>query len=194
MRRRIHPSLRLPNRLKLGASILEARRAVGLTQERLGQRLGLKGRAIYRWERNETAPSGRHRRALIREIHLLNPQAALNLQAALTAKTGKSYTVIGEPSIENATMNAARNDNSKSPGGPFTTPTLQVSGTTEHTSSVSQILEIAVLKMADELDLSPRRIRRALSHLLERLRDANLTLETVHVELSQLLARESSDR
>ncbi len=60
-----------------------------LTQAALGQRLELKGRAIYRWERNETAPSDRHRRVLIREIHLFNKQAALELQEAFSERTGQ---------------------------------------------------------------------------------------------------------
>jgi transcriptional regulator with XRE-family HTH domain len=182
-RKRIPKALRLPNRLQLGAAIVEARRATGLTQEILGQRLGLKGRAIYRWERNETAPNDRHRRALIREIHLLNAQAGLTLQAAFTAKTGKSYTVVSEPLVAEPSMKSARNDNSKSQG-PYLVPAPQIHKATEPTQSVSDTLEFAVLKMADELDASPRRVRRAFSRLLERLRASNLTLEAIQLELN----------
>ena len=78
-------------------------------------------------ERNEAAPSDRHRRTPIREIHLLNPQA--------------------------------------------------------------DIVECTVLKLADALDVSPRRVCRALSRLLERLRDANFTLDTIQVALNQMLTR-----
>jgi transcriptional regulator with XRE-family HTH domain len=188
-RKRIPLPQRLPSRLQLGASIVEARRATGLTQEILGQRLGLQGRAIYRWERNETAPNDRHRRTLIREIYLLNPQAGLALQAAFTVKTGKAYTVVSEPLVAEPSMKSARNDNSKSMG-PYLVPAPEIRKATEPTQLVLDILEFAVFKMADELDASPRRVRRALARLLERLREANVTLETIQLELTQMLARD----
>jgi transcriptional regulator with XRE-family HTH domain len=89
-------------RSKVGSSIREARRKAGLTQEHLGRRLGLKGRAIYRWERNETAPTGRHRGALIREIAAVSPEAATQLQAALDAaqsgvQAGAAAAAVAQP-------------------------------------------------------------------------------------------------
>ncbi len=185
-RRRIPLAQRLPNRLQLGASIVEARRAAGLAQETLGQRLGLQGRAIVRWERNETAPNDRHRRALIREIHLLNPQAGLALQAAVSAKTGKAYTVASEPVDAEPSISPAQNDNSKSQS-PFLVPAPK---TTETAQTVLDVLEFGVLKMADELDVAPRRVRRALSRLLERLREANVTLEPLQRELARVLTQD----
>ncbi len=186
-RRRIPPHLRLPARLKLGASILKARRAAGLTQEVLGQRLGLKGRAIYRWERNETAPSDRHRRALIREIHLLNAQAGLELQEALSKLTGKTYAVVGYAATQEPAPRSAQNENSASP---FVDASPRQLIAASSTQPASDLLDLAILKMADELDLAPRRARRALSRLLERLRTANFKWETLDAELERLLARE----
>jgi transcriptional regulator with XRE-family HTH domain len=182
-RRRLPLAQRLPTRLKLGDSIREARRAVGLTQESLGQRLGLKGRAIYRWERNETAPTGRHRPALIREIHLLNAQAGLKLQTALTTLTGKSYTVVSDPVIEGLAKQ------SPELGGPaiLVTGSPQQREVIDPKQGISGQLELAILKMADELDVSPRQVRRALSRFLERLPGANITLESIRVEVEHLL-------
>jgi len=68
--------------------------------------------------------------------------------------------------------------------------TTEVRNATETTQPVLDTLEFAVFKMADELDVSPRRARRALSRLLERLRAANLTLEAIQLELTQVLARD----
>ena len=182
-RKRLPLAQRLPTRLKLGDSIREARRAVGLTQDSLGQRLGLKGRAIYRWERNETAPTGRHRPALIRAIHSLNAQAGLKLQTALTTLTGKSYTVVSCPAIEESTKQ------SPELGVPATPVTAlpQQREVFEAKQGMSDQLELAILKMADELDVSPRQVRRALSRFLERLPGANITLESIRVEVEHLL-------
>ena len=181
MRRRLPPPQRLPARLKLGASILEARRAAGLTQESLGQRLGLKGRAIYRWERNETAPSGRHRSALIREIHLFNPQAGIKLQDSISKLTGKAYAVVPSQGEGHTTLQIV--DESKSTSSPLLLSPIQQRSALDTSQSASDVLALAILKMADELDLSPRRLRRALSVLLEQLQTEHFTLETLHSQL-----------
>ena len=180
-RRRLPPALRLASRLKLGASIRKARRAAGLTQEALGRRLGLKGRAIYRWERNDAAPNGHHRRALIREIYLFSTAAGLQLQAAISELTGKQYTVVGASSNQEPAPPTPR-DTSTSPF--IAAPQLQPSAATQ---PANDLLDVAILKMADELDIAPRRARRALSRLLQRLRSANFQLGTLEVELDRLL-------
>jgi len=83
-------------------------------------------------------------------------------------------------------MKPARNDNAKSQMA----QAPQIREATEPTQPVLDIIEFAVLKMADELDVSPRRVRRALSRLLECLCDANATLDTIQVQLNQILARD----
>jgi len=62
------------SRSKLADAIVRARRATGLTQEQLGRRLGLKGRAVYRWERDESAPTKRNRAALVTALTAVNPE------------------------------------------------------------------------------------------------------------------------
>jgi DNA-binding XRE family transcriptional regulator len=189
-RRRLPPNQRLPARLRLGRSIREARRSTGLTQGRLAQCLGLKGRAIYRWERNETAPSGRHREALIREIHRLNPEAGLKLQAALTNLTGKSYAVV--PGSAQGSQDAPPRsvEPAFSPSVPCTPQPSPPCMTSVVSPSAVDMLELAILRMADELDLAPRRVRRALARLTERLRSVNLSIDSIRPELERLLAEE----
>ncbi len=78
-------------RSKLAQSIRAARRSIGLTQEQLGGRLGLKGRAVYRWERDDAVPTQRNQRALVTAIQAVNPQVAAWLSAQMaTARGGEN--------------------------------------------------------------------------------------------------------
>jgi transcriptional regulator with XRE-family HTH domain len=151
--------------MKLGRSIREARRAAGLTQEHLGRRLGLKGRAIYRWERDESAPTRRHRRALIEEIRAVNASAAAELLAALTAELSKRGK------------------------GTSPAPALPAAPPPAAAPDVHETFEVAVLRMADELDLPARRVRRPLARLFARLRAGDVSLEVAEKELAGLIAQ-----
>ena len=152
-------------RTKLGSLIREARLAAGLTQEHLGRRLGLKGRAIYRWERNESAPTGRHRRTLVQEIQAVNPQAAAKLKAALTP-------------VRNA---AGSNADATVPSQAALPPPPR---------TPAEVIELAALKLADELDVTARRLRRPLARFIERVRIANIAIETAQGELERLIGQE----
>lgn len=61
-------------RSKVADAIARARRATGLTQEQLGRRLGLKGRAVYRWEGDESAPTKQNRAALVTAFTAVKPE------------------------------------------------------------------------------------------------------------------------
>jgi transcriptional regulator with XRE-family HTH domain len=91
----------------LGPAIREARRAAGLTQEQLGRRLGLEGRAIYRWERSESAPTKRHRSALVTAIQAVNQGAAAKLATAMMNAGVTNVPAIAQPPsptpVENTT-------------------------------------------------------------------------------------------
>lgn len=67
----------------LAQSIRRARRAVGLTQEQLAQRMGLKLQAVYRWEADHTVPSKRNMNMLLSAISMLNGAVAARLSAEL---------------------------------------------------------------------------------------------------------------
>ena len=73
-------------RSPMAQAILNARRAVGLTQEQLGRRIGLQGRAVYRWERDDIVPSKRNQRALVTAINAVNQEVAAKLAAALSGQ------------------------------------------------------------------------------------------------------------
>jgi transcriptional regulator with XRE-family HTH domain len=139
----------------LAQAIRDARLAAGLTQEQLGRRLGLKGRAIYRWERDENGPTKRNRAALIAAINAVNRQAAAKLAVAIEGEGGDGAVATAAPAPQPAA------------------PAI----------SAPVALELALLGMADELDLPPRRVRGSLVRLLKRLGEANLSLETTRRQL-----------
>ena len=68
-------------------AIRSARTEAKLTQEELGRRIGLSGRAIYRWERGEYGPTRRNRSALVTTISVLHPEAGQRLKAAFDGAT-----------------------------------------------------------------------------------------------------------
>ena len=82
---------------KLAQSIRAARRAAGLTQEQLGRRLGLKGRAVYRWENDAAAPSKRNRNALVVALQAVRPDVAAWLSTAIAEAEGSAPAAPAEP-------------------------------------------------------------------------------------------------
>jgi transcriptional regulator with XRE-family HTH domain len=163
----------------LGHAIRVARLAAGLTQKRLGLRLELKGRAIYRWERDEVAPTARHRRSLIQEIQARNPNAALQLKAVL----------IPEPASNVTAAPPAPTQPQPPLSSPETTVTPPAPTQPEPPPTLPNTFELAVLRMADELDLPARRIRRPLARLLARMRASSCTLEAAEQELEDWIAQ-----
>jgi transcriptional regulator with XRE-family HTH domain len=135
-------------RSKVAQAIRNARLACGLTQVQLGRRLGLKGRAVYRWERDDSAPRRRHRAALVTAIQAVNAAAATAL-AAVFASESKGAAAISVAPIAVA--------------APAIDPKLA--------------LELSIFACADELDVPARRLRSALLRLHQRWRETNLTLD-----------------
>jgi hypothetical protein len=54
----------------------------------------------------------------------------------------------------------------------------------------TEALELAVLRMADDLDLPPRRLRRPFVRLLGRLQEASFTLDAARKYLEGWLAEQ----
>jgi transcriptional regulator with XRE-family HTH domain len=150
-------------RKKLGQAIREARLTARLTQEQLGRRLGLKGRAVYRWENNDSAPTRRHERELVLALRAVSPAAAASLQAAFAAARPE----VTSPSAATPAPQTA---------APSITP--------------GEAFALAFFRMADELDLAPRRLRRPLARVLERIGGAGFTLETAQRMLAGWIAEE----
>lgn len=143
-------------RSPLAIAIRQARLTVRLTQQQLGTRMGLKGRAVYRWERGDSLPRRRLRADLIRVIQLLSVDAATRLQAAFAA-----HDAVAKGQVPAALV----------PPPPPAKPSGPVA------------LELAVFAMADELDLAPRRLRSALIRLFARVAEAGYSLDSARREV-----------
>lgn len=144
-----------PVRSPLAQALREARLTAGLTQEELGRHLGLNGRAIYRWERDEYTPTSANTRRVLQVLASLHEPAAAKLHAVIASRAAPA-PVDAPPAA--------------SPAPP---PAVVPRALVEH----------GVFSMADELDLPARRVRGALSRWLRRVRDANLALDLVQREL-----------
>src|SRR5262249_35147987 len=135
-------------RSPLAQAIRNGRLAMQLTQKELGLRLGLRGRAIYRWERDDSVPRKVQRERLVRPVELFDVDAAAKLKAAFESHAAR---------VKGIVMSAA-------PPPPPARPTNPVA------------LEFAIFAMADELDLAPRRVRASVTKLLARVEEAGYSL------------------
>jgi len=149
-------------RSTLAQAIRTARLASGLTQEQLGRRLGLKGRAVYRWERDESAPRRYNRRELVHVIKAVNESAANTLATVFASEAKRPR---GAPAPVAAPAPA--------PTAPVIDPKLT--------------LELAVFALAEELDVPARRLRAGLVKLVKRMREASITLDAVQRHLEEHL-------
>jgi DNA-binding XRE family transcriptional regulator len=145
-------------RSPLAGAIRTARQAAGLTQDALGQRIRLKGRAIYRWERDDCRPNRFSRRQLLQAIAMENKDAAAKLEAVF-ARLGKRGVLSQVPAALPASA-------------PVPQPVVP-----------RAVVELGVFTMADELDLPARRVRGSLVRLVRRMREAGLPMEVVQREL-----------
>jgi transcriptional regulator with XRE-family HTH domain len=159
-RRKPIPKERGAERSKLADAIVRARRTAGLTQEELGRRVGLKGRAVNRWERDTSAPTKRNRAALVTAFTALSPEIGAWFAQAIAGATE----------------------------GPKPAPAPAATATPA-AASASDALERAVFAFADELDLPPRRARGALKRLVARLSAANLSVDAVQSLIEEWIER-----
>lgn len=141
----------------LAQAIRDARRSAQLTQEQLGRYMGLKGRAVYRWECGHAVPRRRMRWLLLRQIQLHNPEAAAKLSAAFEAHTARVKGLVPAP------------------------PPPALPAPAKPSGAVA--LELALLAAADELDLSPRRLRASLARLCARAGEAGYSLDAMRHEM-----------
>lgn len=151
-------------RSSLARAIRDARMAAGLTQEQLGSRLRLKGRAVYRWERDESTPRRRHRAALVAAIQQVNPAAGDALAAALATVSKRPLHLVQ------------------------VTPPVAAPSAIDTKLS----LELGLYAFAEELDVPARRARTALAQLLQRWREAGVTFDTAERHLQESLGTAAS--
>lgn len=149
-------------RAALALALREARKQVNLTQPELGKKIGLKGRAIYRWERGDSKPSALNRRMLLNAIGPVNQAAA--------AKLSEAFDVFDKSSTGEAP-----------PSAPPAPAVVSV-------AVPRALLEQGVFAMADELDLPPRRVRGALSRWLRRVGEVNPAFDAARRELDEWIS------
>jgi transcriptional regulator with XRE-family HTH domain len=143
----------------LARAIRSARLSVRLTQEALGARVGVKSRAVYRWEAGRALPRPRQRSRLVTALAQYDARAAESLAHAFAAHASGLAELPPAP-----------------PPPPPPSP---------------QQLELAVFAMADELDLPPRRLRRALTQLFARARAAGYQLADAERDLTARVAADA---
>ena len=153
-------------RSPLAHAIRDARLSLRLTQDQLGMRLGLKGRAVYRWERGASAPTKRHLRALVTAVQALDVNVAAKLQAELASYVNKAGGIVAPVPVP-------------PPPAPAK-PTDRVA------------LELAIFAMADELDLAPRRLRASLLRLFVRLAEGGFSLDAARAQVDAWSASASA--
>jgi transcriptional regulator with XRE-family HTH domain len=141
-------------RSALADALREARQSIGLTQEELGRHIGVKGRAVYRWERDDAQPNRANQRRVVEVIASLHEAAAAKLSAVIADQV-KHAPVATAPPPRTATPPAA----------------------------LRALVEHSVFSVADELDLPPRRVRAALAGWLRRVHAAGLALDVVQREI-----------
>jgi DNA-binding XRE family transcriptional regulator len=91
-----------------GVAIRTARIAAKLTQDQLGHRIGVKGRAIYRWERGATVPTQRNRAALIAAISILDQGAAHSKDGMMLMQPRWAMSLMRGPMTRNEIRQAVR--------------------------------------------------------------------------------------
>jgi transcriptional regulator with XRE-family HTH domain len=153
-------------RSPVSRAIRDARLAMGLTQQQLGQYVGLKAHAVYRWEAGFNIPRKAMRRKLLKEVELRKPEAAAQLQATF--------------------------DTHLTRGGALPALAAVVAPVAPAQPTGALAMELAVFAMADELDLAPRRLRAALPRLLLRMQSAGYSLESARQELDARAARDDA--
>lgn len=159
---------------RLSQAIRAARLATHLTQKQLAARIGVKATAVQRWEAGRNKPPPRRRPVLASAIAALDPKVGARLQAALSLDAG---IVAGElPGV----------DPPEAPR-PSATPPARAPITSSASAQPNPV-ELIVYRMADELDLPPRRMRGALTRCLRSLRATGLSLEQTERALEAWLA------
>ncbi|HEY5957761.1 MAG TPA: helix-turn-helix transcriptional regulator [Polyangiaceae bacterium] len=161
-----------PKEKRLGPAIRKARRETNLTQAQLGKRLGIEAQTVHRWEINKAAPTPRHEREMVKVIATYSADAAAALQAVFDKARSKATPVAAAPpGVAVPALPAAPQPASLGVGA-------------------TELLQLAVFGLADDLDLPPRHVRRPLARFFESLRAAQLTFDAVELQLNSWIAEQ----
>lgn len=150
----------VPQAKAAGAVVRWARRRLGLTQEDLGKRLGIKSRAVSRWEIGTSGPSRQHRKEL---VTILGER-----DAAVGAELASAFARLYPKKLRKGQKPPPPPEPPRPPPNP-------------------SVLDRAVLHAADALDVAPRRARSFAIDILRGLLQSHLTVEEAIGELTRAL-------
>lgn len=147
----------------VGRAIRLARRSAGLTQAQLGLRLGLKPRAIMRWETAQSAPSRPHRRQMLLAIQMHHAAAAATL--------GQAFDTAFPPRLRGQGARAAAIATT-------TAPPPEIPAKTK--------VELFIARAADDLDVTSKRLLGVLVRLHEALAHERVSPAQLVTEVAAL--------
>jgi transcriptional regulator with XRE-family HTH domain len=138
----------------VGRALREARLDARLTQAQLAARLGATEQAVLRWETARCLPRRKMRARLVEELGRLSPKAGEAMRSAVR-------------SLDPA---------------PVQPVAAQVPAPAPPSGEVA--LELGLLALAEELDVSPRKLRGALRGFLGRVGQAGFSLGSAYQALA----------
>jgi transcriptional regulator with XRE-family HTH domain len=145
----------MQNPQAVGRALREARLDARLTQAQLGARLGVGEQAGLRWETARCLPRRRMRARLVEELARLSPKAGEAMRSAVRSLDPAPVQPVAAPV----------------PARPAP-PSGEVA------------LELGLLALAEELDVSPRKLREALRGFLGRVGQAGFSLGSAYQALA----------
>ena len=146
---------------KLAEAVRAARLKLGLTQTQLAGLVGLHPNAIVRWEGGVGVPAKRNRARILAAVNTVNAEAGRTLSAAF-AEAFPPKRRPGQPA-------------------PVAPPPPPAAPVYETSVWVTQ----AAYRVAEHLDVSPRRARGAALRMLRLLAKGHVTVEQAVAELEK---------
>jgi transcriptional regulator with XRE-family HTH domain len=153
------------SRSEFGLAVAAARDAVHLTQRQLAARVGKKPTQVYRWEQLRVVPRLEDRMRVIQAL----AEAPHDVLARLAAASDVTLESLGlaPPPPPPPTPVATTTPQVAAPQAPA--PKLE--------ASVQTVVDDALREAGEEIDVSPRVLRPALSRMLDRIARAGVPID-----------------
>jgi DNA-binding XRE family transcriptional regulator len=152
--------------------LVHAQSALGVSQEKLGQRLGVSRRTITRWTNRSSHPSPQEWAALARLVHPKDRDLAAKIASAL----GESLLTLG---IEAPPPPPPPQAPHPPPPPPRPFP------------PAGDLVDSVVCAAADAIGVTPRAVRPALMAAFDRYASLGLSLEEVRKELRAISQKDA---
>ena len=139
----------------------EARRALGMSQEKFGYAIGSSHRSAVRWDAGRARPADHHLRTLAGLLHPVERALAAEVAAAI------------DETLESLGLEAPRPPAPPGPPTPPPPPALRP----------EDLIEIVVLAAVEQAGLAPATARQGLYAVFKRAREIGLTVEVAEKAL-----------